>query len=143
MEIAAFDIFEVDEPLDKILNVTPTGPFRNGFETVGFESIYLLNNLDALNFVYGGWFLVAVITLILKCFTLDYELTQTIRLKLSRAIFFNPIISIFMESYSLLTVCCFINIKFISFKSYGVGFHSLACLFFMTATLIVPILAAK
>ena len=48
-----------------------------------------------------------------------------------------------MESYSLLTVCCFININFISFQTYGVGFHSLACLFFMVAIFVVPVLAAK
>ena len=92
MEIAAFDIYEVDEPLDKMLNVAPTGPFRPGFETVGFESIYLINNLDALNFAYGGWFLVAVMTLILKCFTVDYEILETLQTKLSKTIFFNPLI---------------------------------------------------
>ena len=50
MEIAAFEIFEIGEPLDKLLDLEPTGPFNRNFDSVGLESIYLINNLGTLNF---------------------------------------------------------------------------------------------
>ena len=68
MEIAAFDIYEVNEPLDKLLNLEPTPPFNERFDTVGFESIYLLNNLGTLNLAYLAWILAALLTLILQKF---------------------------------------------------------------------------
>ena len=65
MEIAAFDIYEFDDILNKLLDVEPTGPYRIGFDTVGFESIYLLNNFDALSLAYLLWFTLAFISSLL------------------------------------------------------------------------------
>ena len=116
MEIAAFDIIEINDPLNKLLDLEPTGPYRPNFDAVGFESIYLLNNLGALNFAYLAWLLAALTILLLKCRVVEEsETARKMRSKLSGKIFFNPLISVFLESYSLLAVCCFINISYISF----------------------------
>ena len=116
MEIAAFDIIEINDPLNKLLDLEPTGPYRPNFDAVGFESIYLLNNLGALNFAYLAWLLAALTILLLKCRVVEEsETARKMRSKLSGKIFFNPLISVFLESYSLLAVCCFININYISF----------------------------
>ena len=115
MEIAAFDLFEVNEPLDKLLNLEPTEPFNERFSTVGFESIYLLNNLGTLNFAYIAWILAALVTLGLRRFALDSDKVYTIFNKMRKLLFFNTIISIYIESYSLLAVCCLINLNYVSF----------------------------
>ena len=79
MEIAAFDIYEFDEPLNKLLDVEPTQPYREGFDTVGFESIYLLNNLDALNLAYLAWFILVFTVFILKFLVQESETSEKIR----------------------------------------------------------------
>ena len=67
MEIAAFDIIEINDTLNQLLNLEPTGPYSKNFDSVGFESIYLLNNLGALNFAYLFWSIAALFTIMLKC----------------------------------------------------------------------------
>ena len=67
MEIAAFDIIEIGEPLDKMLSVEPTDPINQNFEAVGFESIYLLNNMGTLSIAYFIWMAAALFTIIIKC----------------------------------------------------------------------------
>ena len=48
-----------------------------------------------------------------------------------------------MESYSLLSVCCLINIYYLSFENYGVTIHSVACLFFLASIFVLPFLLTK
>ena len=143
MEIAAFDIIEINDTLNSLLNLEPTGPYRQNFDAVGFESIYLLNNLGALNFAYLFWSIAALFTIILKCCDQESKTARKVKNRVSKFIFFNPIISIFLESYSLIAVCCFINISYISFENYGVTVHTLACLIFMVSIFAVPILGVK
>ena len=66
MQIAAFDIIEISEPLDKLLDLEPTDPINENFEAVGFESVYLLNNMGTLAIAYLIWTVTAIITLVLK-----------------------------------------------------------------------------
>ena len=49
-----------------------------------------------------------------------------------KKLFYNDLISLFVESYSLVSVCCLINFGFIRFDSFGHGFHSVMCIFFTT-----------
>ena len=65
MQIAAFDLIEINEPLDKLLDLDPTEPINENFEAVGFESIYLLNNMGTLAIAYLIWAIAAIITLFL------------------------------------------------------------------------------
>ena len=65
MQIAAFDIIEIGEPLDNLLDLEPTDPINENFEAVGFESIYLLNNMGTLAIAYGIWTLFAILAKIL------------------------------------------------------------------------------
>ena len=48
MKIAAFDIIELNDFLDSILQLEPTEPISENFATVGFESRYFLHNLGTL-----------------------------------------------------------------------------------------------
>ena len=138
MEIAAFDIYEINEPLDKLLNLEPTSPFNERFDTVGFESIYLLNNLGTLNFAYIAWILAALITLILQKFAQDSKIARKVFNKMRKLLFFNTIISIYLESYSLLAVCCLINMNHISFENYGLVIHSMVTIMALFAIFLLP-----
>ena len=66
MRIAAFDIVEIGGFLDNVLSLEPTQPLNENFEAVGFESIYLLNNMGTVAFLFFFWILAAQITFMLK-----------------------------------------------------------------------------
>jgi len=52
MSITAFDIVETGPYLDKIFNLKPSEPVNSNFETVGFESLYVLHNLGTFLLVF-------------------------------------------------------------------------------------------
>lgn len=52
MKIAAFDIIEFHEYYDPALGITPSGPFNENFNTLGFESLYFVNNLGSMALAY-------------------------------------------------------------------------------------------
>ena len=56
-----------------------------------------------------------------------------------KKLFYNDLISLFVESYSLVSVCCLINLGFIRFDSFGHGFHSVMCIFFTLMSILWPI----
>ena len=57
-KVAAFDIFEIGEYVDEFLEMLPSEPVNEKFETVGLESYYFINNL-------GSFFLVVLVDMIL------------------------------------------------------------------------------
>ena len=113
MQIAAFDIVEIGEPLDKMLNLEPTEPINENFEAVGFESIYFLNNMGTLAIAYLIWILATIIAFLLKMFMYRSKKARKAYNWLRKKLFFNSLISLFLESYSLISVCCLINLSFI------------------------------
>ena len=52
MTIAAFDIIEFHEFYDPALGITPSGPLNPNFNTLGFESLYFINNLGSMALAY-------------------------------------------------------------------------------------------
>ena len=143
MQIAAFDIIEISEPLDDLLDLEPTDPINENFEAVGFESIYLLNNMGTLAIAYLIWIVATILTLVIWVLSYNSNKTRAVYHVLRKKLFFNSIISLFLESYSLISVCCLINFSFISFETYGIAFHSITCILFFTCMILMPILLVK
>ena len=141
MRIAAFDIVEIGGFLDNVLSLEPTQPLNENFEAVGLESIYLLNNMGTVAFLFFFWILAAQITFMLKLCVYESKLVRNTYNRMQKKVFWNSIISLFLESYSLLSVCSLINISYISFKNYGVAVHSIVCIACMMAIFILPPLA--
>ena len=67
-EIAAFEIYDLNDPIHKMLNIMPTEPFSENFGELGFESKYMLNNLGTMMFFYILYPVLAILNLILKRF---------------------------------------------------------------------------
>ena len=143
MKIAAFEVVEISEPLDYILDLEPTGPISENFEVVGFESIYLLNNMGTLAIGYLLWGVAAIVSCFLKCFIYESKRVRKTHIWLKKMLFYNSLISLMLESYSLLSVCCLINFSYISFDTYGVTVHSVACIFFFIAIIVMPIFLSR
>ena len=140
MEIAAFDIVEIGEPLDNLLDLEAREPKNPNFPTLGLESIFLVNNMGTLAIAYFIWFVAAICALFVKIGVDRSKRFKKLYRKMKRKLFYNSLISLFVESYSLLAVCCLINISYISFESYGYTFHSVMCIIFFAAIILWPIM---
>jgi hypothetical protein len=60
-QIAAFDIYDLNDFYDTLLNIYPSGAMTPTFDQLGFESMYFLNNMGLLSL----WFLLYAIAVIL------------------------------------------------------------------------------
>ena len=113
---------------------------NENFEAVGFESVFLINNMGTLAIAYLIWILAAFFTMAVKIFIYEFEVVRRTHRMIHRKLFWNSIISLFLESYSLLAVCSMINFSYISFESYGMTIHSIACLSVLIAIFFLPAL---
>ena len=54
VEVTAFELFDIKDTVNSILDLPPTGPLTEKFEAIGLESKYFINNL-------GFFFLIILI----------------------------------------------------------------------------------
>ena len=117
--IASFDIVNLDPTINKALSLNATDPFNDNFGALGFQSIYLLNNLGSLLLAFIFNLLAVFILLVLDQFVARANWIANRAEKMRKELFFNGIVATMIESYSILSVCCLINLNFIRFGSYG------------------------
>jgi len=127
MFIAAFDFVETGSYLDNWLSLQTTEAESSNFEAVGYESIYLLHNLGTLVFAFAGFFLIASVTWLLNQCCGCCATGETARKSGGghgdglawRKLYYGSLINLVVESYSILAVACFINLKHMSWGSAG------------------------
>ena len=55
-EIAAFEIYPyLGDDINWLLNLEPTEPMAKGFEEIGFESVYIFNNMGTMAIYFIGY----------------------------------------------------------------------------------------
>jgi len=109
MTFTAFDIIDTSPFLNWLLQLEPAQPVNSNFEAVGFESVFLLHNLGSLLLVFLYYLVVILVMKILECMG-ENEKAQKWAGNLRSDLFHGYMIRIMTESYSLLAVCCFINL---------------------------------
>ena len=103
-----------------MLRLNATEPLNRNFDALWFGSLYFLNNMNSM--LIGFLFYFGLILLLVlidpfqgRCGRKLSSLTE----KLRGMLFYNFIISMMTESYSLMSVCCMIGLYKISFGSSG------------------------
>ena len=55
-EIAAFEIYpNLGDDINWLLNLEPTEPMAKGFEELGYESVYIFNNMGTMAIFFIGY----------------------------------------------------------------------------------------
>ena len=99
--------------------------------------------MGTLAIVFFIWILLAILEAFLRLFRSKSAKILNIHRTLRRKLYYNSLISLFIESYSLLSVCCLINFYFLSFESVGVTVHSVACIIFLISIFLLPLLLTR
>ena len=137
-QIAAFDFYDLNDFWHEKLNIEPTEPFNDNFNELGFESRYMLNNMGTMFFfilLYPVLYtLQRLISLCKKC---NKPADRTHR-KLKKMLFYRLPITVMIESYGILAICCLLALPVIDFTSSGLAVQSSICLFFLIFILTVP-----
>ena len=95
-QIAAFDVIEIGEYVNSILDLQPTGPVNEKFETLGLESRYFINNLGTFFVILMLYILLVFIWVILcllrKC--KDCKMLKKLERNLCNRLFWNDWITV-------------------------------------------------
>ena len=141
-KIAAFDIFEIGEYAESLLELEPTDPLNPKFEAIGMESLYFINNM-------GSFYLALLFNLLLIPFWLialwlgnSYIWFRKRAKKLRRHMFLNAWITTIFESIIIVALCTLITFKYcFSFSNFGHQVQSISAIFFISVYLTIPIVA--
>ena len=95
--------------------------------------------MGTLFLAYVVWLFAAVFALLLSQLSEYSKSAGNMYEKMESKVFYNGLISLFVESYSLIAVCCLINLSFIQIDSFGKSFHSLMCITFGLLITLWPI----
>jgi len=162
MQIAAFEVIDTKPYLDKYLNLQPTDPLNANFEAIGLESVYFLHNLGtlALAFVFfvatvlfsvllvhcnvwGGWLFNALEEDSSGQGHLTVANISYYGERLQKKLFWGSLIHLMTESYSMLTISCMINMRYLKFNAVNTGFMSLLTIVVTLVLLAIPIYMAN
>ena len=141
MKIASFNLIDIDSYINRMLNLHTTNPQNQNFKQLGFSSTHFLNNMGSMIFGFIFYLFGIIIVLLLDPIAGKSKFIETIVNYLKGMLFHNYIISMMIESYSNISLCCYIslwpwNLKFIS---YGEIIQSVFCLFFFVMLFAFPV----
>ena len=119
--VAAFDIIETDSFYNLLLGLDDDAvpdALNDNFEAVGFETVWSIHGLGSLGFAVFSFPILAVFELFLRLFSKNkaaFKLQQ----KIAKSIYWNFPIRILIEAYTILIVCCLLNLLNLTWDSTG------------------------
>ena len=139
-KIAAFDIIEIEPYMNKLLQLNSTHPFNRNFESLGFQSMYFINNLGPLLIGFLIYFGAIIFLFILDRFTERSERASRLASKMFDSLFYNTLVSIMLESYAIMACCVLINLNYIRWSSWGECVQTIACFIALSTLVLFPII---
>ena len=115
-EIASFNMIDIEPYINRILRLEETGPFNPNFSALGFTSLYFLNNMNSLILAFIFYLLLVLLNLVVDRLQSRHERLDNLAKKLRHMLFYNMILEILTESYSIIAVCCMIGLNKLSFS---------------------------
>lgn len=129
MQIAAFDLFELDPYINEYLDMQPSDPINEKFETIGLESIYFMNNLGTFTVVIILKLQLIILWILLMMPAGCFKKVTKVRDRLGRKIFWNSWLVAVIESFLIISLCIAISFKHsIYFDSFGEIVQSSFCI---------------
>ena len=113
MNIASFDLLPTDMFYDRYTNLKDydDGPLNLNFESLGYSSVYFLYNMGTLILTFLAVPILIVVSLCLKAISKNFKKLGRLHAKLSNFLYWNYIIQVLVESYSVMCMCVLINLK--------------------------------
>jgi hypothetical protein len=83
--------------------------------------MYFLNNMNSLLLAFVFYFLQILLSLVVDRLQIKHERLNNLAKRLRHTLFYNMILEILTESYSIIALCCMIGLNKLSFSfdSYG------------------------
>jgi len=95
-----------------MLHLNATEPLNPNFEALGFSSLYFLNNMNSMIIGFLVYLVMILLLILIDPFQYRCRKTKlsTVTERLRSLLFYNFIVSMMTESYSLMSVCTVIGL---------------------------------
>jgi len=138
-QVAAFDLIDVGYYYDLAFDEEPTDAINIQFEQLGFDTTSFVANLGTLILSY------VLLGLLLVVYGLLHACKRSIRsfelrIQIGRGVFWNPVITLINESYSIVVLSAFINLSHLKWNGSGASLNSLLAISFVSMTVVYPAL---
>jgi len=123
MALATFNLIDITPFLNNALDMNAGEPMNGSYATVGFESLYLLHNIGSFLMA----FMVFLAEVLFSLFLRKASVGKQFKLygdQINESLFFTQLLTFMFESYSVLCMSCFINIRSSNWDSPGQGIQS-------------------
>jgi len=117
--------------------VEPPTSISANFDAVGFGTTLFLNNLGTIFFLLLLFPLLMLIAKLMKCFK-KYQFIRLQIKKIERFVYWSGTLRIFLESYTILAICAFINFTDLTWNGFGYTFMSVCAISAMAFCMIFP-----
>jgi hypothetical protein len=121
-----------------MLKLNETGSLTPNFESLGFSSIYFLNNLGSIAIAFIFYLVSFLFLMILDRLVWHSGTAAEWQHKLKRSLFHNSLSSLLIESYIILSVCALINLEFTNWTTYGQAIQSALSILVLVVLLLFP-----
>jgi len=119
MSITAFEVFEIGDVVNAILSLEKTDPVNENYNALGFESVYFINNMGTLFIVFLIYPVMMLVEYLLRLVAEKCDSVKGVHLTVKYAVYWNLLITLVFESYSMIAICCLIHFEYISFSQPG------------------------
>lgn len=138
MEIAAFDIFPMDDLYDW-MGFYKEEPLNPNLDSIGFGSTLFVYNVGSMIFALLMYPVMVIFVGVLSCCKLKKK-TYFYRKKKSckKSLFWGHAITTIFESYAVLSMCIFINLNSISFDDSGQWTSFVLTVIFLAVVVLAP-----
>lgn len=109
------------------------------FELVGFETTYFVHNMGSLVFFILAFPALALTAYLFK-FCRQFRAIRKAKKDIEKSIYWNYVIRLLIESYTILAVCGMINLTALEWGEPGTIFISINAIMFLIICAILPFL---
>ena len=96
--------------------------------------------MNSLLLAFNFYFMLLLLIFFVDRLQVKYKRLTNLGKRLQHMLFYNLILSMLTESYSMIAMCCMIGLNKISFNNYGETTQSAFCIFALTLLISYPVL---
>ena len=139
MQIAAFDPIPAEDTIGVWLDLEETGPYKNDFELMGFESFFCLFNLGTQALTITLVLLFLLLNWPFYCNRKRSETINRCQKRMNKTFKYKFFLRLMRELYIIILICALINLYYLKWDTYGQVLNSLTSLATISVTGLYPI----
>ncbi len=126
-----------------MLHLNQTEPLNQNFKSLGFGSLYFLNNMNSILLGFNFYFSLVLLLFIVDRVQFRFKILSPLAERLRHMLFYNLILSMLTESYSMIAICSMIGLNKLSAESFGDFIQSASSIFALLVLIVYPILVFR